>query len=1120
MRCGGCGYVNPADAVFCEECGAALEMPCPNCGQALRAGAKFCKKCGHRLGAAPRSPADSSPAPRQYTPRHLAEQILTSRSALEGERKQVTVLFCDIVDSSGLAERLDPEVMHELMDTTLRLMAEAIHRYQGTVNQFLGDGLMALFGAPVALEDHALRAVQAALAIRETINGYSEQLKRERALEVRLRLGLNTGLVVVGRIGDDLRMDYTAVGDTTHLAARMQALAEPGAILITEATQRLVEGYIRSESLGAVQVKGHSEPVLTHRVIGRQPVRTRLELSAERGLTPLVGRDRELALLRERLERAKAGHGQVVGVMAEAGGGKSRLLYEFRASLEGERLTWLAANCVAYGQTTPYLPILEILRGNFQIEDEDNSLQIREKLRDGLGRLDPDLQPTLPFLGELLGLPAEDEPLRAMDAKDKRHKIFEAVRALTLAGSQRRPLVVILEDLHWIDKTSEDYIAFLVESLAGMPLLLLMTHRPGYAVRWAEKTYYTQITLDLLTESEAESMVATLLGSRRLPADLFPIIWQKAEGNPLFVEEVTRSLQERGLLARTDGEVRWARDAVVELPMTVQDIIRARIDGLEEPIKRTVQTAAVIGREFGLRILARISEVRGGLDRDLATLKHLELIHEKRFFPELEYIFKHAVTQDVAYQSLLLHRRKELHGAIGRAIEDLYADRLDEQAAILAYHYSRSDRQDKAMQYAVVTGDRAVRFYANTEAKSYYEQALSILKALPESPDNQRAEIDVVLKLAAVGATRQDIERDRLNLDRARGLAGALDDLPRLARVLYWLGRLHYVLGAFQQSLEYAGQSLDIADRLGDETLAAPPVNLMGRVYWNWTDFPRASKMLERSVEQMHRLGNKTEEATAAGIAGFVFGFMGEFDRASSYADRGLQLAQEIQNPFAEAAAYQYRASMREQQGDLAGALADYAKAREIAEGVGDRFRVYIIKIVEGRAHGLAGDPARGRALLDEAFVFAEQIGTKFFLAWQKTCTAGCLLALGDHEGALSRCQEAIGLGGETGERFIRALAQRIRAETLMRLDPSPENLGLAERALEEVIAVQREIGARPELGRTYASYAELLALKGETKRAAELAGQARSLFEELDLQWDLRRLAEARPNHPGEATR
>ena len=1107
MNCPRCQHENTPQAKFCEECAAPLARICLTCGTQLSAKAKFCPECARPVATGPVTEAGPA-SPSAYTPKHLADKILTSRSALEGERKQVTVLFCDIVDSSRLAERLDPEAMHEVMDRALRLMAEAVHRYEGTVNQFLGDGLMALFGAPVAIEDHALRAVQAALAIRETLSGYGEQFKRERGVELQLRLGLNTGLVVVGRIGDDLRMDYTAVGDTTHLAARMQAQAEPGTILVTEATHRLVEGYVRSDALGPVQVKGRSEPVSAYKVTGRRRGRTRLEVSAERGLTQLVGRQRELGVLQDCLARAKAGRGQVVGIVGEPGVGKSRLLYEFKKSLEGERVTWLEGHCVAYGQITPYLPVLDILRANFQIEEEDNPLQIREKLHQGLRLLDPALEGILPFLGELFGLPPEDESLRYLDPKDKRKKTFEAIRALSVAGSQRRPLVVVVEDLHWIDKTSEDYYAFLTESLAGMSHLLLTTHRPGYTVRWADKTFYTQLALDLLTNQETEALVATLLESPDLPPELLRLVRDRAEGNPLFVEEITAALLERGVIVRQNGGFRWAGTAMTEVPATIQDIIRARIDRLEEPIKRTVQAAAVIGREFGLRLLARISEMAPEVEGYLDTLKHLELIHETRFFPELEYIFKHAVTQDVAYQTLLAHRRKELHGAIGLAIEDLYADRLEEQAPILAYHYARSERQEKAIEYALLAGDRAARLYANAEATTYYQQAHTTARSLPPSPDSQRSEIDAAVKLAAVGVTRQDIERDRTNLEQARVRAETLRDDPRLAQVLYWLGRTHYVLSEMQTAIEFARQSLEIAERLGDDALAAPPVNLLGRAYWFSSELAASVQMLERSAEQMGRLGNKSEESTAAAFAGFILAIMGKFDRSLASVDHGIQLAREIQNPFAEAACEFFRGIFQDQRGDWGQAAADYEEAQRAAEAAGDLFRVYIVKAWEGRARAMAGDPDRGRALVEESLARATKIGTRFVRHQQKAHLAACLLALGRVDEVPSVCEEAIGQAEESGDKFIKALALRTLGEASSILDPSDPQKG--ETVILEAIRLLQEIGAKPELARSYLSYARLLKTKGEVDKAKEQLAKAIGMFREMGMAWDLAQAEQA----------
>jgi class 3 adenylate cyclase/tetratricopeptide (TPR) repeat protein len=659
--------------------------------------------------------------------------------------------------------------MHELMDRVLRLMAEAVHRYEGTVNQFLGDGLMALFGAPVALEDHALRGAQAALAMQETVSGLSEDLRRERGLEIRLRIGLNTGLVVVGRIGDDLRMDYTAVGDTTHLTARIQALAEPGSILASETAHRLLEGYVRSEPLGPVQVKGVSEPVAVHRITGRRR-HTRLEVSADRGLSPLVGRDRELRILRECLDRAREGRGQVVGIVGEPGVGKSRLVHELQRSLEGERLTWLTGHCLPYGQATPYLPTLEILRANFHVEEGDNPHQIEAKLRRGVAALDLPPETTLPFLRELF-LPASDESLQRLDPKTKRRGTFEAIRALTVAGSQRAPLVVVLEDLQWIDQTSEDYAAFLIDSLAGTRALLVTTVRPGYAVRWADKPSYTQIALDTLDEGETRALLEALLGSRDLPRELPGLVHERAEGNPLFVEEIARSLLERGVLVTQEGSVRWAGAATVLFPESARGIIRARLDRLEEPVKRTAQAAAVIGRQFGVGLLSRVAEDPSALEQHLEALKRAGLVHETRFFPEVEYIFKHGVVQEIAYESLLQRHRSRLHGAAGRALEQLVADRPAEHYEPLARHFALAGDRAKALEYLLRAADKANRAFANREVIALGEQALGLL-----GEDERPARADLHRRLAAAQGHLGEFDASLSHAETALGLYEALGD--------------------------------------------------------------------------------------------------------------------------------------------------------------------------------------------------------------------------------------------------------------------------------------------------------------------------------------------------------
>jgi predicted ATPase len=534
--------------------------------------------------------------------------------------------------------------------------------------QLLSDGFMALFGAPVASEEHARQAVLAAVALHRGLHHESPG----HGVELQVRLGLHTGVVIVGSIEGGEQRNYTVVGDAITLVTDLQQTAAPGTIQLTDATYELVTGYCQCEDVGLVHVQGTAAPVRVYRVIGERGARSRLDVARQRGLTRFVGRERELSLLHACLTRVQAGHGQVVGIVGEPGLGKSRLLYEFFTSLEPGRVLWLEGHCVAHGQTVPYGPILEILRANFQIAAEDTPFKIREKLHQGVHQLDPDLKGILPFLETLFGLPGADEALRHLDPKDKRRRTFEALRAWTRAGGQRRPHVLVCENLHWIDRSSEDCLAALIEGLATLSVLVLTTHRPGYTVRWADKPHYTQLALEVLTVSEAEAMIATLLGDHDVSPALVRLMQEKTGGNPLFIEEVAHVLVERGLLARQHSGRHGQRDGEVEFPATIEDIIRARLDGLDEPVKRTVQTAAVIGRAFGLQLLTRLSaptvEVRDALE----TLLHLELIHEQRVFPELEYRFKHAVIQEVAYQSLLGQRRRELHGAVGLAMEDLY----------------------------------------------------------------------------------------------------------------------------------------------------------------------------------------------------------------------------------------------------------------------------------------------------------------------------------------------------------------------------------------------------------------------------------------------------------------
>jgi hypothetical protein len=561
--------------------------------------------------------------------------------------------------------------MHTLLNRFFELALSQVHRYEGTINQFLGDGFMALFGAPIAHEDHARRAVLAALALQRTLQ--EAHLGELYRVECAVRMGLNSGLVVVGLIGDNLRMDYSAIGDTTNLAARLQQGAAPDTIWVSESTSRLVQGYIRLEPLPPIEVKGKTEPVSIYKVIGMLPRRSPIASRGERTLSLFVGRERELATLEALFAQVEAGRGQVVGIVAEAGGGKSRLLYEFRQRLQDKQVTYLEGRCLFYGSTIPYHPLIDVLRHNCGISETDSTEAITEKVHLALHEVGMETEESAPCLLQLLGVKEGMASMAVFTPEAIRTRTFETLKQMSLKGSQQRPLIVEIEDLHWIDKTSEEYLASLGESVAGAAILLFTTYRPGYRPPWIDKSYATQLSLRSLTPHDSVTVVHSTSHHTALPASLEHRIIEQAEGNPFFLEELTRAVIEQGA---------FPTDVVV--PDTIQGVLSARIDRLPETHKRLLQTASVLGREFAPRLLQALWEETTPLASLLLDLKRLELLYERARGEEPVYVFKHALTQEVAYDSLLTTRRQRLHATAGHAMERLYPDWLTEHYEELA----------------------------------------------------------------------------------------------------------------------------------------------------------------------------------------------------------------------------------------------------------------------------------------------------------------------------------------------------------------------------------------------------------------------------------------------------
>jgi class 3 adenylate cyclase/tetratricopeptide (TPR) repeat protein len=832
-------------------------------------------------------------APLSYTPPHLAEKILTSRSALEGERKQVTVLFADTAGFTALARDLDPEVVHEIMDHCFGLITAEVHRFEGTINQYTGDGVMALFGAPIAHEDSPRRAVHAALGMQRALQDFGRELQEQRGFGLQMRIGMNTGLVVVGKIGDDLRMDYTAVGDTTNLAARLQQLAEPGAVVISAATHRLVAGFFETRDLGEHAVKGHPEPERVYEVLRARGRRTRLEVAAERGLTPRVGRDRELTTLLDLFQQAKAGHGQVVSITGEACIGKSRLVLECRRALAaaGETVTWLEGQCLSFGQAMPFLPVVDQLRANFGIAEADGEPEIIAKVEDGMRRMGA-LDTHIPAIRYLLAVDPGDAVLTAMEPAARRKQLVDGVLALSLRGAQLRPLVLVYEDLHWIDTSTEALLGTLLDAVVGVPLLLLLTYRVGYTPPFGSRSFHTTLTLQSLSEADTVTMASRILDTEHFPEALTAVLLAKAEGVPLFVEEVVRTLLEVGALRRENGSYRVVQGlAEARVPDTVQGIIMARLDRLWEEGKRTVQLASVIGRQFLVRLLERIADVTRPLEGLLTELQTLELIYRQGLLPEPAYVFKHAMIQDVAYNSLLLRQRRALHRAVGAAIEELYPERLAEHYEELAHHFTQGEVWVKAVEYSTLAGDRAAAAFANTEAEAHYARALHAVALVTPSPEpgavaRLHAKHGAVLTVlaeyeGAEAAYQRALELIRQTADRR----GEIDILVGLSNVYFSSHREAPAIATIEQALVLVRE---LGDRAGEARCLATRASVRSSEYGQLAE---TTPDAEEALRLAREIGDAKLLAEALITLGRLLQWRAVFDRSLGYLHEGVELA-------------------------------------------------------------------------------------------------------------------------------------------------------------------------------------------------------------------------------------
>ncbi len=1061
MRCPGCESDNAEGARFCAACGEPLpRSACPSCGAAVEATQRFCANCGASLSSDPRAPA----TPTAAEP--------------EGERKQVTVLFCDIVGSTALAEHLGAEAMHELLGRFFELALAEVHRYGGTIDKFLGDGFMALVGAPVAHEDHARRALLAALGIRRRLEQDPLALDRDGE-PLTTRMGINSGMVVLGNLGDEVAVNFTAIGDAINVAARLEAAAAPGEILISEATARLVAGYVRTQPLGPVDLRGREAAVNAHRVVGHGRRRSPLGDAGGAGLSAFVGRERQLSALNDLLDEVREGRGQVVGVVGEPGMGKTRLVSEFRRGLAGERLTILEGRCLSYGAAIPWVPVADIVRANCRITDADSPEEVARKVRNGLAEVGIEDEPAALAVLHMLGMREATEALGHLSPEAVQARTIYTLLQMSLNGSRLRPIIFVIEDLHWIDRVSEGYFTRLVDNLQGAPILLACTYRPGYAAPWMQRSYATQIALPRLGARDALAVVRSILDAQDGVQPLAEGLISRAEGNPFFLEELARAARDRSDL-----------DAVARVPETVQDVLAARVDRLPEEPRRVLQTASVLGREFPLRLLERVWDGAAPVGPQLTELTRLEFIHELQGVDERVFVFKHALTQDVAYDGLLTSRRKRLHEAAGAALEELYAGRLEEAYDRLAYHYSQTDRSDKAVHYLDRFAERAVRTYAHAEAAKALREALVHVERLPADERERRA-VDLVL---------------------------------RLVNSLYFLGR-------FGESLDLLLHQEAAVERIGDPWLSGPFSMWLGHTYTHAGDSEGAARSIERAVAEAEGVGDLATIGKSHYVMAREGFWLGNLAEGAEHGRRAVAALGRTGDWWWLAHSYSWTALNLCNLGRFEEALAEVARARAIGDERADpRIHSYSawnagwIQATRGEweaaiadctesletspdslnssySMGWLGFSYREKGDMGEAIRHLERsiaLLTEFrysrLIAWFKAWLSEAHLGAGDIDQALTAADQALRVARELRYPWGMAIARR----ALGRIAVARGALGEAERHLGEALASLEAMGARFDAACVRLSLAEVAARRGDGDLAGSRLAACLADFAEL----------------------
>jgi len=1104
MKCQKCQSENPESAKFCNECGNKLEILCTECGKVNPLGSKFCNECGHNLTFSA-SPAfkelsfDEKLAKIQrYLPKGLTQKILSERDKIEGERKQVTVMFCDMERFTALTEKLGSEEIYSLMDQVYEILIRKVHDYEGTVNELTGDGMIALFGAPIAMEEAPQRATRSALAIHREINKFSDQLKSEKRIPpIKMRIGIHTGPVVVGTLGNDLRVEFKAVGDTVNLASRMESLAEPGATYVTEETFKLTEGFFRFEALGEKQIKGKKEPVRVYRVIAPSTRRTRFDVSAERGLTPFVGRERELELLIDGFERIKAGKGQAFSIISEAGMGKSRLLYEFRKAITNENVTFLEGRCFSYSRGVAYHPFIEILKSNFNIQEEEGDLEIREKVKRGLRIMGLDEGSTLPYFLELLSVKESGIDQIPMSPEARKDRIIEALQRITIKGSQMRPLIIAFEDLHWLDKSSEDVARTLLESISGSRVLLIFTYRPEFVHTWGTKSYHNQLTLHRFSNRESLGMVTHLLGTKEIERPLEELVLEKTEGVPFFIEEFVVSLKELKIIERKESAYHLSKDFhQLTIPSSIQDVIMARVDSLSGRTKEVLQAGSVIEREFSYPLIKRIMNFpEQELLSALSVLRDSELIYERGIYPQSNYIFKHALTHEVVYDSILAKRKKKLHEEIGNAIEELYRDNIGEYYEVLSEHYFLSENDSKSAEYSRLASRKAEKTVSLNDAITHSKKRVTSLERLSRTDDIQKQIIDARTLFGLYMAQMSYNVEAKEAIDPIINLAIKYNYKKRLCQIYAILGTYHFFVEEnYVEASKALAKALKTSEEVKDILTSALASFWFGAASGCDCEFEKSVNYFQRALDI--NLASKnlwTIAATKSSLAYFSYYHHGKINLQFKTTGEGLRISEESGDIYSKATAFVSHGIACYGKGLLEEAEKHLLKGIEFCERINFYSWHGCARHHLGGIYFETGDFSTSKENYEKASWVLEN--NRLLPSWVGLGKVGLARSkvMNEEKDVDLECLYSHFRNNKV--KLVEGWIQRYIGEILLNIDN--QHISEAEHWILRAIEADQRNRMMFHLGKDYTLYANLFKRKGDRLKAQENLGKAIRIFKE-----------------------